>query len=159
MKEEQTCNSVLFSAAFKIPCAINSARSTTVESLVVCSVKWLLEFEALTIPVIKASPTHGSFLLTPIPGERGPEPDVTWPICCLIPSEASIAIIYGLEIVSYIKSIVLPRFWACTGEASVPNTGRLFFFYISRWPVTGPRQSPVARSEPIHKNTIFWFWL
>ena len=49
--------------------------------------------------------------------------------------EASIAIIYGLEIVSYIKSIVLRRFWACTDEASVPNTGRLFFFFISRWPV------------------------
>ncbi len=88
-----------FSITCNIPYAINSARSTTVESLVVCNVIWLFELEAFTIPVIKASPTHGSFLFTPIPGERGPYPVVTLPICCLIPREASIAIIYGSGIV------------------------------------------------------------
>ena len=143
----------------KIPLAINSARSTTVESFVVCKVRWLFVLEALTMPVIKASPTQGSFLLTPIPGESGPVPDVTCPICCLIPSDASTAIIYGFGIALYIKSMVFPRFCACTGDASVPKTGRFFWLFIRICPVTGPRQSPVARSEPIQRNTIFWFWL
>jgi len=82
------------------------------------------------------------------------------PIFCILPKQASIAIMYGFLYLEFIIEIVSFKFLACTGFSKLPNKLTLpLIKNLSFSPTRGPKESPVDLSVPMHTITISLFAL
>lgn len=101
------------------------------------------------IPVTDQSPTQGRFFPVARPGLIPPFVSLIFPTSSAFPSDESTAIIVLPMWRRETNDRTLRTLSAVIGEDSVPYTNNGAPKETSISPTSGPRQSPVARSEPM----------
>lgn len=108
---------------------------------------------SVTVAVTETSPTLGRFFPSALPGASAPCAILILPTSQDLPTEESTAKIFLSACTLFICLMADLRLSAVTGRSKVPYTKALALRSISICPTIGPRQSPVTRSEPMHRTT------